>query len=143
MDRHEAERLLADRPEGTFLLRDSAQPQHLFSISFRRFNQSLHARIEQHEHRFGFDPQDPSVYSAPSVFNLLEYYKTPSNCVFFEPVLTRPLGRDFVFSLKALSRARIASHCKYDDIDQLQLPTTLLNYLREPVYKVAVRDDRK
>lgn len=46
MDRYEAERLLDGRPEGTFLLRDSAQINYLFSISFRRYQRTLHARIE-------------------------------------------------------------------------------------------------
>ena len=47
MDRYEAEALLDGRPEGTFLLRDSAQEDYLFYVSFRRYNRSLHARIEQ------------------------------------------------------------------------------------------------
>lgn len=32
---------------GTFLLRDSAQPEFIFSVSFRRYKRTLHARIEQ------------------------------------------------------------------------------------------------
>ena len=35
MDRYEAEALLADKPEGSFLLRDSAQENYVFSVSFR------------------------------------------------------------------------------------------------------------
>jgi suppressor of cytokine signaling 5 len=34
--RYEAEALLEGRPEGSFLLRDSAQDEFLFSVSFRR-----------------------------------------------------------------------------------------------------------
>lgn len=52
MDRYEAERLLDGKPEGSFLLRDSAQEEFLFSVTFRKFGRSLHARIEQSEHRF-------------------------------------------------------------------------------------------
>lgn len=52
MDRYEAERLLEGKPEGTFLLRDSAQEEFLFSVSFRKYNRSLHARIEQFNHKF-------------------------------------------------------------------------------------------
>ncbi|MCP9260823.1 Suppressor of cytokine signaling 5 [Dirofilaria immitis] len=47
MDRYEAEALLDNKPEGTFLLRDSAQSEYLFSVSFRRYKRTLHARIEQ------------------------------------------------------------------------------------------------
>ena len=39
--RYEAEALLEGRPEGSFLLRDSAQDEYLFSVSFRRFLFSL------------------------------------------------------------------------------------------------------
>lgn len=52
MDRYEAERLLENKQEGTFLLRDSAQEDFLFSVSFRKYNRSLHARIEQYKHEF-------------------------------------------------------------------------------------------
>lgn len=52
IDRYEAERLLDGKPEGTFLLRDSAQEEFLFSVSFRKYNKSLHARIEHHNHKF-------------------------------------------------------------------------------------------
>lgn len=52
MDRYEAERLLEGKPEGTFLLRDSAQEEFLFSVTFRKYARSLHARIEQSGHQF-------------------------------------------------------------------------------------------
>lgn len=52
MDRYEAERLLDNKPEGSFLLRDSAQDDFLFSVSFRKYGRSLHARIEQFNHKF-------------------------------------------------------------------------------------------
>lgn len=52
MDRYEAERLLEGKPEGTFLLRDSAQEEFLFSVTFRKYGRSLHARIEQSGHKF-------------------------------------------------------------------------------------------
>lgn len=52
MDRYQAEKLLDGKPEGTFLLRDSAQEEFLFSVSFRKYGRSLHARIEQFNHKF-------------------------------------------------------------------------------------------
>lgn len=71
MDRYEAEKLLEGKPEGTFLLRDSAQDEYLFSVSFRKYGRSLHARIEHFNHRFSFDSHDPSVFMAPTVTGLL------------------------------------------------------------------------
>ena len=35
IDRYEAEALLDKKPEGSFLLRDSAQDEFVFSVSFR------------------------------------------------------------------------------------------------------------
>ena len=139
MDRYEAERLLDQKPEGTFLLRDSAQEEHLFSVSFRRFDRSLHARIEQWNHRFSFDSHDPGVFASNTVCGLIEHYKDPTHCMFFEPMLTIPLHRNFTFSLQHLSRAVINSRLTYDTIHSIQLPKRLKNYLKEYHYKQQVR----
>uniref|UniRef100_A0A8B9UEE3 Suppressor of cytokine signaling 4 n=1 Tax=Anas zonorhyncha TaxID=75864 RepID=A0A8B9UEE3_9AVES len=79
MDKYAAEALLEGKPEGTFLLRDSAQEDYLFSVSFRRYSRSLHARIEQWNHNFSFDAHDPCVFHSPDITGLLEHYKDPSS----------------------------------------------------------------
>ncbi|KAL1124098.1 hypothetical protein AAG570_001868 [Ranatra chinensis] len=139
MDRYEAERLLDGKPEGTFLLRDSAQEEYLFSVSFRKYGRSLHARIEQWKHMFSFDSHDPGVFSSPTVCGLIEHYKDPSCCMFFEPVLTIPLHRNFAFPLQHLSRAVICSRISYDGISLLKLPKALKGYLKEYHYKQRVK----
>lgn len=139
MDRYEAEKLLEGKPEGTFLLRDSAQDDYLFSVSFRKYGRSLHARIEQWNHKFSFDSHDPSVYTAPTVTGLVEHYKDPTSVMFFEPMLTSPLHRNYVFSLQQLCRASIVSHTTYDGINELCLPATMKSYLKEYHYKLKVR----
>lgn len=139
MDRYEAEALLDGRPEGTFLLRDSAQDDYLFSVSFRRYGRSLHARIEQWNHNFSFDAHDPCVFHAATVTALLEHYKDPSACMFFEPLLTVPLNRTFPFALQSLARAAICHGITYDGIVALPLPPALQDYLREYHYKQRVR----
>ena len=139
MDRYEAERLLENRPEGTFLLRDSAQEEYLFSVSFRRYGRSLHARIEQWKHKFSFDSHDPGVFASDTVCGLIEHYKDPSCCMFFEPMLTNPLARTFPFPLQHLCRAAICSTTTYDGINYLMLPKALQNYLKEYHYKQRVR----
>ena len=55
IDRYEAEKCLENAPEGAFLLRDSAQDEFVFSVGFRRYSRSLHARIEESRHEFSFD----------------------------------------------------------------------------------------
>ncbi|XP_060809152.1 suppressor of cytokine signaling 4 [Amyelois transitella] len=139
MDRYEAERLLDNKPEGTFLLRDSAQEEHLFSVSFRKYSRSLHARIEHYQHRFSFDSHDPGVYAAPTVTDLIEHYKDPACVMFFEPMLTAPLPRSEPFTLQQLSRAVIVSHTTYDGVEQLPLPARLRAYLKEYHYRQRVR----
>ena len=139
MDRYEAERLLDSKPEGTFLLRDSAQEEFLFSVSFRRYSRSLHARIEQWNHKFSFDAHDPAVYSCDTVCGLIEHYKDPNCCMFFEPMLTLPLNRKDPFSLQHLSRSEICCHVTYDEIGLLPLPNSLKQYLKYYHYKQKVR----
>lgn len=139
MDRYEAERLLDNKPEGTFLLRDSAQEEYLFSVSFRKYDRSLHARIEQWNHLFSFDSHDPGVFSSPTVCGLIEHYKDPTTCMFFEPMLTIPLHRNFPFSLQHICRAVICDKLEYDQINYLKLPKTLKSFLKEYHYKQRVR----
>lgn len=138
MDRYEAERLLEGRPEGTFLVRDSAQEEFLFSVSFRRYGRSLHARIEQWHHKFSFDSHDPDVFAAQSVCALVEHYKDPAACMFFEPMLTLPLPRLYAFTLQHLCRAVICSRVNYDDISTLHLPRQLQEYLKYYHYKQRI-----
>ncbi len=139
MDRYEAEKLLENGSEGTFLLRDSAQEEFLFSVSFRRYGRSLHARIEQWNHKFSFDSHDPGVYASNTVCGLIEHYKDPSCCMFFEPMLTRPLHRSFPFSLQHLCRAVICGRSTYDGLNYLPLPKPVRQYLKYYHYKQKVR----
>uniref|UniRef100_A0A8C3I1P3 Suppressor of cytokine signaling 5 n=1 Tax=Chrysemys picta bellii TaxID=8478 RepID=A0A8C3I1P3_CHRPI len=139
MDRYQAEALLEGKPEGTFLLRDSAQEDYLFSVSFRRYGRSLHARVEQWNHNFSFDVHDPGVFHAPTVSGLLERYKDPSACMFFEPLLSRPVRRPFPFALQHLCRAVVAGCTSYDGIGRLPIPGALQEYLKEYHYKQKVR----
>ncbi|XP_056135173.1 suppressor of cytokine signaling 4 [Lampris incognitus] len=131
LNRFEAEELLEGQPEGTFLLRDSAQDEFLFSVSFRRYSRSLHARIEQNGKRFSFDGRDPCMYRDPCVTGLLRHYSDPATCLFFEPLLSRPLHRTFPFSLQHLCRAVICSCTTYQGIERLPLPPQLGDYLRQ------------
>lgn len=145
MDRYEAEALLANKPEGSFLLRDSAQENYVFSVSFRRYSRSLHARIEETKHKFSFDCHDPGVHASENIKGLLEFYKDPLSCMFFEPMLLFPILRKKPFNLQELSRTVICDNMvshegisKYDGISQLQLPKTLKSFLREYHYKHKV-----
>ncbi|XP_023335248.1 suppressor of cytokine signaling 4 [Eurytemora carolleeae] len=143
MDRYEAEEALENKPEGSFLLRDSAQDEYIFSVSFRRYGRSLHARVEETEHLFSFDCHDPGVYRSPNIPQLLEHYKDPSSCMFFEPLLCCPVFRTQPFSLQDLSRAAICDTLPcYGGIDQLELPRSLKISLKQYHYKHKIRTRR-
>jgi suppressor of cytokine signaling 5 len=107
--------------------------------STRRYGRSLHARIEQWGHSFSFDAHDPSVFSAPTVIGLIEHYKDPSCCMFFEPMLTTRLHRNFTFDLQHLARSVICNHVTYDAVNSLPLPKPLKTYCKEYHYKQRVR----
>lgn len=81
------------------------------------------------------------VFSALTVTELIEHYKEPSRCLFFEPQLTTPLARTFVYSLQHLCRAAICAQLHdYSHIDQLPLPhRQFSDYLKEYHYKHKVR----
>ncbi|CAG2182185.1 unnamed protein product, partial [Oppiella nova] len=81
----------------------------------------------------------PGVYSSDTVCGLIEHYKDPAHCMFFEPMLTIPLHRNFTFPLQHLCRAVINSKLTYDTIPAIQLPKRLKNYLKEYHYKQQVR----
>lgn len=91
---------------------------------------------------FSFDCHDSSVYTSRTVTGLLEHYKDPGCVMFFEPALTIPLNRNFVFSLQQLCRATIVSHTTYDGINEICLPKKLKSYLKEYHYKQHVRVKR-
>merc|ERR1711971_491937 len=140
MDRYEAEALLEGRPEGSFLLRDSAQEEYLFSVSFRRYGRSLHARIEEQNHKFSFDCHDPGVFMSANIPSLMEHYKDPASCMFFEPMLCQAVTRRDPFSLQFLARANIRDTLhSYSSVDKLELPKSLKSYLKEYHYRHKVR----
>ncbi|XP_031218492.1 suppressor of cytokine signaling 4 [Mastomys coucha] len=141
MDKYAAEALLEGMPEGTFLFRDSAQEDYLFSVSLRRCSHSLHARVEQWNHNFSFDAHDPCVFHSPDITWLLEHYKDPSTYMVFEPLLSTPLIRTFPFSLQHICRIVIfICNCTtYDGIDALPIPSPMKLYLKEYHYKSKVR----
>lgn len=140
MDRYEAEALLEGKAEGSFLLRDSAQDEYLFSVSFRRYGRTLHARIEEQGHKFSFDCHDPGVFMSANIPNLMEHYKDPASCMFFEPMLCQSVNRRQPFSLQFLSRATMCDTLRsYSSVDRLELPKSLKSYLKEYHYRHKVR----
>ncbi|CAH8462957.1 unnamed protein product [Heterobilharzia americana] len=141
----EAQFLLAKRPDGSFLVRDSGHDTHILSLSFRVRGETYHTRIEHNQGRFSFWSQ-PQSHSANTMVEFIEkavahsvngqfHYFLQSSAHGQPPVevpLLYPLSRfQVVASLRHLTRFTILSYIRRDHIDQLPLPRTTINYLME------------
>ena len=118
---------------------------HMLQIGFwlfspYRYGRSLHARIEEQNHKFSFDCHDPGVFMSANIPSLMEHYKDPASCMFFEPMLCQAVNRKDPFSLQFLARATICDTLNsYSSVDKLELPKSLKAYLKEYHYRHKVR----
>ncbi|EDO35739.1 predicted protein, partial [Nematostella vectensis] len=135
INRFEAERVLDGLPDGTFLLRDSAQYQYLFSVSFRRYFRTYHARIEQWKHRYSFDKPSDYSFCSKTLHELLQHYSQAEQCMYYEPLLLNALPRKNTLPLQHLCRATICKNVSFQDVDELPIPKSLQTFLREYHYK--------
>lgn len=141
----EAQILLAKRPDGTFLVRDSGHDTYILSLSFRVRGETYHTRIEHSQGRFSFWSQ-PQSHSASTMVEFIEkavahsvsgqfHYFLQSSAQGQPPVevpLLYPLSRfQVVPSLRHLTRFQILSCVRRDHIDELPLPARLLDYLKQ------------
>ena len=131
--------ILEGFPDGTFLLRDSAQYHYLFSVSFRRYSRTYHARIEQWKHRYSFDKPSDYSFCSKSVCQLLQHYSRAEQCMYYEPLLLKPLHRTNPVSLQDLCRATICSQTTFQGVNDLPVPNSMKIFLREFHYKVPVK----
>ncbi|OQV23542.1 putative Suppressor of cytokine signaling 6 [Hypsibius exemplaris] len=142
ISRSDAEAKLSDRPDGTFLVRNSLDPRHILSLSFRSLGQTLHARIEYNRGRFSFYPQlNEDTY--PSVVALVEsamenasvsYSRSrDANSPTFPVRLQFPISRFAqVMTLQALCRFTVRLHIRYDHLEGMALPGTIRRFLAFP-----------
>ncbi|GJQ70854.1 putative suppressor of cytokine signaling [Trypoxylus dichotomus] len=142
--RREAEEKLNNQPDGTFLIRDSASENHLFSLSFRSWGKTLHTRIEYSASRYSICDQrgfvtvveliDKTMQVSRNSVYCYSRSRTPTDPVY--PVrLTLPLSRFMcVRSLRHLCRFVIREHINKNDIDKLKLPEAIKSYLEEGYY---------
>jgi suppressor of cytokine signaling 5 len=124
------------------LLRDSAHKEHLFSVSFRRYNKTLHARIEQWDHKYSFDHESPVAYFSITIEGLLSHYSIGEYCMFFEPMLVKPLIRTQPQPLMSLCRGAIGNCTRYEDIEKLPIPSSLKTYLKEYNYCIKPKSKK-
>lgn len=133
--RAQAEKLLENEPDGTFILRDNLKNNYLYTLSFKKQGRCGHSRVRQWNHFYCFELTDPTVFSSPTICGLIELYKCIQYGIQFEPLLTIPLNKKFVLPLLHLCRGTICKMIKYEDVDQLEIPLELKSFLREHHYK--------
>lgn len=75
LNRKETERKLAGKPDGSFLVRDSTNTHHLYSLSFKQNGRLFHTRIEFIDGLFTFftTREQAMKYGKTSVEELIEF----------------------------------------------------------------------
>ncbi|XP_055920061.1 cytokine-inducible SH2-containing protein [Eupeodes corollae] len=144
ISRRDAQRQLKDKPIGSFLVRDSeteGPSTYWYTLSFRILNCTLHYRLEYRSNYWHFEE-----LKYPSIVEMIEdilHRCTKDHFVCYvrvsnelQPphavVLKHPLSRYIsIMKLQDLCRSVIQRHVPIDDIQELQIPVKLQEYLRE------------
>ncbi|KAK3611772.1 hypothetical protein CHS0354_014123 [Potamilus streckersoni] len=151
----EAEAKLMNKPEGSFLVRDSSDERYILSLSFKSRGHVHHTRIEHHKGRFSFWSQ-PESHGKSTIKDFVEQCMINSSngrfLYFIRPSgpgapplpiqLIYPVSRFAqMSSLQHMCRFRILQIVRRDHVDQLPIPTRIKEYLREAQYYVESLED--
>ncbi|XP_055859142.1 uncharacterized protein LOC129921365 [Episyrphus balteatus] len=144
ISRRDAQRQLKDKPIGTFLVRDSeteGPATYWYTLSFRILNCTLHYRLEYRANYWHFE--ELQYESIVEMIEDILHRCTKDHFVCYvrvsnelQPphavVLKYPLSRYIsIMKLQDLCRSVIQRHVPIDDIQELQIPVKLQEYLRE------------
>ncbi|KAL5005766.1 hypothetical protein ScPMuIL_016924 [Solemya velum] len=151
----EAEATLAEKTEGSFLVRDSSDDRYILSLSFKSHDRVHHTRIEHHKGKFSFWSQ-PDSHSRGTIKEFVDlciensrngrflYFIRPSQPG-YPPIpihLKSPISRFMqVQSLHHMCRFTILQSVRRDYIDDLPVPKRVKDYLKRPQYYVEMEDD--
>ncbi|XP_022912879.1 suppressor of cytokine signaling 6-like [Onthophagus taurus] len=141
----EAEQELRNKPDGTFIIRDSCSARHVYSLSFRSWGRTLHTRIDFDNGYFkifrqeGYSTINLMLEAVMQLSKNGVYCFTQSKSALnpsYPVRLLSPLSRfTKISSLKHMCRFVIREHININDINNLQLPETVKSYLMEPYFK--------
>ncbi|XP_032898397.1 suppressor of cytokine signaling 2-like [Amblyraja radiata] len=142
----EARQMLNQTTEGTFLVRDSSNPQYLLTLSVKTSSGPAHLRIEYSEGKFGFDSvvlAKPKLKNFDDVVDLVQHYVSVSKGAHkAHDQSIAPVTKDTVIHLKLTKPLYVATPslqhlCRIiinkstKTIQELPLPTRLKEYLLE------------
>ena len=142
INRFEAEDKLKGKPDGSFLVRDSSNEFHLYSVSFRSRGRTCHTRIRYEDGRFGF-LTPTGLMGTKTVVGLIKrsirisqkgvlcFSNSPGFLNIPHPVrFMTPVSRfEDLPSLQHLCRFVIRQNSRCDKLHELPLPSKLINYL--------------
>ncbi|XP_069765156.1 suppressor of cytokine signaling 1-like [Narcine bancroftii] len=133
----EAHALLTAKPVGTFLVRDSTQADHLFSLSVRAHRGPVSMRIPFKKELFWFNNTHFDC-----MVKLLEYCVDTSHRKPFvfeggeSIIFSTPLRKNPIPKLQHLCRKSIIRHFGRDNVTKLPLMTSLQKYIEEFPFKI-------
>ncbi|XP_069108563.1 uro-adherence factor A-like isoform X2 [Argopecten irradians] len=151
----EAEIKLMNKPDGSFLVRDSSDDRYILSLSFNMQGRVHHTRIEHHKGKFSFWSQ-PDSHGKATIREFIEQcVKNSRNGQFLYfirpsgpgsppmPVhLLHPVSRyKQMQSLQHMCRFQILQKVRRDHIDKLPIPTQIKDYLKDPQYYVEYLEE--
>lgn len=141
----DAEKLLANEPDGSFIVRDSSDEHYIFSLTFKLDGLVRHVRIEHAQGNFSFGTDK---FRSNTIVDFIEkavHHSRSGQYLFFlhrPPVvgpmrvqLLHPVSRfNQVQSLQHMCRFVILKCVRKDLICKLPLPKSLKKYLHTPNY---------
>lgn len=141
-----AEKLLANEPDGSFVVRDSSDEHYIFSLTFKLNGLVRHVRIEHDHGNFSFGCQQK--FRSNTIVDFIENavaHSRSGRYLFFlhrRPILgpmqvqlLHPVSRfKQVQSLQHLCRFIILKSVRRDLISTLPLPRRMKDYLNTPHY---------
>jgi len=142
----DAERLLKDKQDYSFIVRDSSHRSYFLSVTFKSQGKIHHTRIEHTNNSFSFYyGNSKSQCASPNIMEFIEKtieYSKSGQFMFIRshipgqpmiPVrLLYPVSRfAYMSSLKHIARFVIHRQIRRDRIDDLDLPLRLKAFLKE------------
>ncbi|XP_078392480.1 suppressor of cytokine signaling 1-like [Cetorhinus maximus] len=133
----QAHAMLTAEPVGTFLIRDSTQANHLFSLSVRAEKGPVSMRILFDKEHFWFNNAHFDC-----IVKLLEYCVDSTQIKPFtfdcevSVVFHKPLRRNPILKLQQLCRRNIISHHGVEGMRKLPLVSRLRRYIEEFPFKM-------
>jgi len=141
-----AEQVLQYEPDGSFLVRDSSDDRHIFSLTFKLNGTVRHVRIEHDQGNFSFGSftRFKSHTIVDFVENAVEHSRSGRYLFFLNRRLPNgPMRVQLLHPVSRIKKVQSLQHmCRFvilklvprDHVDQLPVPKRIKEYLKTPNY---------